>query len=121
MTPITTAQKTAIKRIFDRRPLFHSDMSDSQLAGAKGWSFVARENLPQEKRDNLAPQHSHVWVHPTYLPLYLDASDIVADYGLAAPMTYKQFRKSVQTGFDCLMVKWQGMWLGIEKDGYTHS
>lgn len=22
---------------------------------------------------------------------------------------------------DCVMVKWQGMWLGIEKDGYSHT
>jgi hypothetical protein len=22
---------------------------------------------------------------------------------------------------DCIMVRWSGMWLGIELDGYTHS
>jgi hypothetical protein len=36
-------------------------------------------------------------------------------------MTYREFRKTVQQGFDCLMVQWSGMWLGIESDGYTHS
>lgn len=36
-------------------------------------------------------------------------------------MTYKQFRKTVHQGFDCLMVQWSSMWLGIETDGYTHS
>jgi hypothetical protein len=36
-------------------------------------------------------------------------------------MTYLQFRRSVKHGYDCLMVRWCGMWLGIEKDGYTHS
>jgi hypothetical protein len=36
-------------------------------------------------------------------------------------MTYMQFRRSVQHGFDCVMVRWCGMWLGIEIDGYTHS
>jgi len=35
--------------------------------------------------------------------------------------TYLQFRRTVQFGFDCAMVQWCGMWLGIEKDGYTHS
>ena len=30
-------------------------------------------------------------------------------------------RASVQVGYDCIMIKWRGMWLGIEKDGYTHS
>jgi hypothetical protein len=35
--------------------------------------------------------------------------------------SYKEFRKSVQGGWDYVMVQWCGMWLGIEKDGYTHS
>ena len=36
-------------------------------------------------------------------------------------MSYREFRKTVQFGFSCIMVEWSGMWLGIEKDGYTHS
>jgi hypothetical protein len=39
-------------------------------------------------------------------------------------MTYRDFRKTVQPCFDgsgCIMVHWCGMWLGIERDGYTHS
>lgn len=36
-------------------------------------------------------------------------------------MTYKIFRKTVVTSIDCVMVRWSGMWLGIEEDGYTHS
>lgn len=36
-------------------------------------------------------------------------------------MTYREFRKTVGAGYDCLMVKWCGMWLGIESNGYTHS
>ena len=35
--------------------------------------------------------------------------------------TYREFRKTVQQGYDCLMVEWCGMWLGIESDGHTHS
>ncbi len=35
--------------------------------------------------------------------------------------TYKQFRKTVCPNFDYIMVPFAGMWLGIEKDGYTHS
>ncbi len=35
---------------------------------------------------------------------------------------YREFRKTVKGGtFDCVMVHWCGMWLGIEHDGYTHS
>jgi hypothetical protein len=36
-------------------------------------------------------------------------------------MTYLQFRRSVVPTRDCAMVRWCGMWLGIEVDGYTHS
>lgn len=36
-------------------------------------------------------------------------------------MTYRQFRRLAVMSFDCLMVPWCGMWLGIETDGYTHS
>lgn len=39
----------------------------------------------------------------------------------ATGMTYRKFRRTVQQGFGCIMVPWCGMWLGIEKDGYTHS
>lgn len=40
------------------------------------------------------------------------------------PMTYKDFRKEVMPTFgmdDAVVVPWCGMWLCIEKDGYTHS
>jgi len=39
------------------------------------------------------------------------------------PLSYREFRKTVQgyPGGDCVLVPWCGMWLGIEKDGYTHS
>lgn len=37
------------------------------------------------------------------------------------PLTYRQFRRQVHPGFGCVMLHWQGMWLGIEQDGYTHS
>ena len=41
----------------------------------------------------------------------------------AQGMSYLQFRRSVQKACydNSLMVKWCGMWLGIETDGYTHS
>ena len=36
-------------------------------------------------------------------------------------MSYLMFRRTVVQGYDCIMVPWCGMWLGIETDGYTHS
>jgi hypothetical protein len=35
--------------------------------------------------------------------------------------SYRAFRRAAHYGYDCIMVYWHGMWLGIEKDGYTHS
>ena len=38
--------------------------------------------------------------------------------------TYRAFRRTVQKPIkcdDCVMVRFAGMWLGIERDGYTHS
>jgi len=38
--------------------------------------------------------------------------------------SYKEFRKRAQGllgDASCIMIPWCGMWLGIEKDGYTHS
>jgi hypothetical protein len=35
--------------------------------------------------------------------------------------TYKQLRRDAIGGHDCIMLHWAGMWLGIERDGYTHS
>ena len=42
-------------------------------------------------------------------------------FSTTMPMSYRQFRKTVSQGYDCIMVQWAGMWLGIETDGYTHS
>lgn len=39
-------------------------------------------------------------------------------------LQWRAFRKKALPGFDksgCVMLPWQGMWLGIETDGYTHS
>lgn len=38
-------------------------------------------------------------------------------------ISYLTFRRTVRpyVGGDCVMVSWQGMWLGIETDGYVHS
>jgi hypothetical protein len=36
-------------------------------------------------------------------------------------LTYLQFRRSVIHSYGYLMLHWCDMWLGIEKDGYTHS
>lgn len=42
------------------------------------------------------------------------------EYEYAQEMTYLQFRRTVLHG-DRLMVKYRGMWMFIEKDGYTNN
>lgn len=37
---------------------------------------------------------------------------------------WREFRKRVLPSFGCdgmITIDWQGMWLAIERDGYTHS
>lgn len=120
-TPITRKQREALKRIFMRRPIYKGGAS-SEIAMQAGWSFVAVKDLPDNLRSKITNMDLHyVWIHGQYATIYAESDDIVADYGLSERITYRQFRKTVQHGHDCLMVAWQNMWLGIEKDGYTHS
>ncbi len=35
--------------------------------------------------------------------------------------TWSHFLARASHGYDCVMIEWCGMWLGIELDGYTHS
>lgn len=83
---ITKAQRIAIKRVFDRCPLYLK--------------------LPYRDRYN-----------------NIVNSDVTSQsqWTTQKPLTYKEFRKRIQHGYDCIMVQWCGMWLGIETDGYTHS
>ena len=37
------------------------------------------------------------------------------------PVSYLTFRRQVHTCFDCIMIRWCGMYLGIETDGCIHS
>lgn len=36
-------------------------------------------------------------------------------------ISYLAFRRTVQPGHGYILVQFAGMWLGIERDGYTHS
>lgn len=42
-------------------------------------------------------------------------------YRAPIAQSYRNFRKQAQVFQDVVMVKQWNMWLGIEKDGYTHS
>ena len=79
MIVLSRAQRCALKRLYDRTPLYPSM--------GKG------------------PQTTPVLPHHKAL-------------------TYRNFRKYVSPMFDKsggIMVPWCGMWLGVERDGYTHS
>lgn len=58
-------------------------------------------------------------------PLYAQsATNVVVSatpsYEGQEPITFEVFLGLIEVS-DCIMVPWCGMWLGIEKDGYTHS
>jgi len=110
MPAITKAQRAAIKRIFDRGPVYPQDIDARRIVMDAGWSFGHRGHDVWD------------WQHPNLNLKYGDHNEIIATYfPQVKPLTYCQFRRTVQHGYDCLMVRWCGMWLGIEKDGYVHS
>lgn len=111
MTPITKAQRRAIHRIFMRHQPLQSGETAQHLARATGWKFHYDED-----------EQISFWWNPRHPGvLFDDAMDIVEAYDLDHRVSYRAFRKSVQHSFDCLMVNVSGMWIGIEKDGYTHT
>lgn len=123
MKPITRAQRKALKAIYDRYPIFVGGETATQIVCDAGWRYIAVADLPPGDLRDMANDagYSYVWVHETYPPVYQDCINIIEDYQLGTRMTYRHFRKNVMQGRDCLMVHWQGMMLGIEPDGYTHS
>lgn len=118
---ITRAQREAIQRIYNRGPIYKNGLSSNQIATQHGWKFVEVTTLPPELAAKVDAKYTHVWVHEKYLPMYEDADGLCKDYCLAEEVRYREFRKTVLRGHDCLMVEWRGMWLGIEANGYTHS
>lgn len=52
------------------------------------------------------------------MPIQIKTEPVFIDQ---PPMTFEEFVLQAELGSDCIMVPWCGMWLGIEKDGYTHS
>ena len=79
MVTTTREQRRALKRIYDRTPLYPSIGKGPQTTPVR-------------------PHHR--------------------------PLSYHNFRKYVSPTFGCdgaITVPWCGMWLCIERDGYTHS
>lgn len=111
MKPITKAQRHAIHRLFQRHRPLKSGETAQHLARSTGWKFHYDED-----------DKTSFWWNPRHPGVYFDdAMDIVETFSLDDRASYRYFRKSVQHGYDCLMVKISGMWVGIEKDGYTHT
>ncbi len=96
---ITREQRLALKRVWLR-------MLSTQ---ASNLAFALKEAVSQLEADpirDLSPIKNEVWSALTRAQ--------------NAP-SYRKFRRTVVHGYDCIMVPYYGMWLGIEKDGYTHS
>lgn len=81
MVKLNRAQRKALKRIYDRGPIWISDLDKDYTTG------------------NQYNAHADHINH----------------------LSYREFRRRVKPGYDCVLIHWCGMWLGIESDGYTHS
>jgi len=115
MKPITKQQRAAIKRVFDRCTVYKSGKTSDELAIEAGWKFIVKND-----GSDGTPVVCY-WTRYNMSTVFAESDDIVREMRLDEPMNYREFRKTVCHGYDCLMVKWAGMWLGIEADGYTHS
>lgn len=48
----------------------------------------------------------------------------IYQHGSQLPLTYREFRRTVQPTFFCdgaVVVNMWGMWICVERDGYAHS
>lgn len=63
-------------------------------------------------------ERTPIFYHPIEMEMQIKSEPSFSDQ---QPMTFEEFAKHAELGSDCIMVPWCGMWLGIEKNGYTHS
>lgn len=93
---LTKPQLIALKKVYDRTPLFNNDTASHVSAARRfnvnpyGWNFS-------------------------------EAEITAKDFPNLHRVSFREFRRSVIYQFDCILVPWVGMFLGIEHDGYTHS
>ena len=106
---LTRAQRESLAKVFNHHRPIAGDESADQILAKNGWTLEQ------------AITGSWVWTHPDHGPVRLDSPDIVERYGLGRRVTYREFRRWVQLGRDCIMVHVSGIWIGIEPDGYAHS
>lgn len=76
-------------------------------------------NLTREQREALKQVYDRG-------PLVWDSANkfLVTPEPGRSPLTLEAVELSLQPCFGgdgCVLLPWQGMWLGIETDGYTHS
>jgi hypothetical protein len=116
MIRTTRAQRVALKRLFDRGPIFIKGSADSTLFKL-GWRF----DHDPDKLDHNAPDACW-WADPSGNKVVADSADIVLACGLDRALTYREFRRrAVPYGGGSLVIGWHGITVGIERDGYVHS
>jgi hypothetical protein len=116
MIRTTRAQRVALKKLFDRGPIFTGGSAD-HILHKRGWTF----GYCEEKLNRNDPDACW-WVGPSGTPVYRDSAEIVLAYGMDRPWTYREFRRrAVPYGDGSLVIGWHGITIGIERDGYTHS
>lgn len=91
---LTKAQLIALKNVYDRSPLFST-----------------RATIGGKLSANINP---YGWN-------FSEAETFASAFPHLHRVSFREFRRSVHYMFDCVLVPWLGMHLGIEHDGYTHS
>lgn len=117
MLVLTKKQRRALKQVYDRQLLwiFRGKVGETsdEVLFQQDWKF------------GYTPDHADDWwwEHPRLGKHRRCTADTIMQIrGCYRRMTYCEFRKSIQPGSGgAVMVRWAGMWLGIEPDGYIHS
>ena len=107
---LTRAQRESLYKVFNHHRPVAGDESADQILALNGWSL-----------EKTAPNGPWAWTHPDHGPVIAASADIVERYGLGRRVTYREFRRWVQLGHDCIMVHVSGIWIGVEPDGHAHS
>ena len=90
----------------------------------KAMTYIRHDDMPQDDDGVNRPSH-YQGVHDMQVITRAQREALHEVYSRdpSVARSYRAFRKAAYRDsiINCVMVRWKGMWLGIEPDGYTHS
>jgi hypothetical protein len=110
-------QRIALRAVFDRSPVYPQGSNVLKTLRDRGWEFHV-------KYDHNANPVAMYWeqADASNTFCFKDQNDIIAHYKYLTPLTFEEFNASVMNGDSGSICVWtDGIFIGIETDGYAHS